>query len=465
MTDVAGARRSSTGFHRALPAALALCLVIVLGAGGLAWKREHDRTWAQERLALARGLALHAAETRDTDPVTARRFGAAAVALHPDEQTRAGLADTLLMWRREHLSGPTTGGDQDVALSADGQIALTEDADGVSVHDLKTWLDPEVAGKAGRLAVLKGHEGEVTAVALSPDGRTALVGGGDGATIVWDLLDPAHPRRETTLAGEVKDGPVRELALSDDSRTVVVGDDSGRMTVWDLTDTSRPARRSVTQADRDGVQDLALSADGRTAVTVGDGGSAVVWNLADLSDPVRTAEPAFSGGPVTAMAMSANGRTALVADPERVTVWNLDDPTAPGEVAGVDLPDITGMALTSDGRTALLASSLGDGILWNLSQPSRPVRLASLKGNTEDVNAVALSADGRAALMASSYRGVFVWNLSGLADLVADPLKAICRQSGNGETISRKEWTTFAGDADWSRYGGGEAALSVCAMR
>ncbi|MGW2157907.1 WD40 repeat domain-containing protein [Nonomuraea sp. NPDC001699] len=463
--DPAEARRSSPRSGRRLAMVLALCLVLGVGAGGFAWKREHDKASSQERLAVARLLALHAAELRDTDPVKARKLGAAAVALHADEQTRAGLTDTLLMWRRAHLAEPTPTGVQAMALSADGRIALTKGTDGVSVLDLRTWLDPDITEKADRLAVLKGLE-EVTAVALSADGRTALIGGDDGSAIVWDLTDPARPVRGTTLEGRAKGGAARKIALSGDGRTALVADDDGDLLVWNLADRSRPVRSSVIEAGHDGVQDLALSGEGRTAVTVGERGSTVVWNLADPKHPVRSADPAFPGSLTEALGMSGDGRIALVAGAERVRAWDLHNPADPGETGGMDVPDVTQIALTPDGRRALLGTSLGDGFLWDLSRPARPVRLAALKGNTEDVDAVALSADSRVALMADPYRGIFLWDLHDLDRVMADPLGAMCSQAGGGDPLTWEEWTRFAGDADWTRYGGdASGVLSVCSMR
>ncbi|WP_133061638.1 WD40 repeat domain-containing protein [Streptosporangium minutum] len=464
MNDLAGARRvDARGTRwRTCAIVLAVLLAVSLVAAGLVWKRERDRGSAQERVALAHGLALHAAELRDAAPGTARDLGLAAVKIHSDGQTRAGLIDTLVGERGAEL---TPDASSEVALSGDGRIALTGAGDEVSVWDLTTWLDPKVVEKSDRIAALKGHKEDVGAVALSFDGRTALTGGDEGVTIVWDLTDPAKPIRTAALAGgkNAEDlGGVR-AALSRDGHTAVIADDDGDVTVWDLTDRSRPVRLSVTRAPTSSVfRDLALSADGGVAVTVDNDGAVTVWDLADPSRPARSADrvlPAKSAE----MAMSADGRAVLVGNAHRAGLWNLADRSRPVSTAVFDVPlaDMYDMALTSDGKTALLAGPSDSAILWDLSVPSRPARLAALKGYAREIDSVALSADGGIALAAGP-GGVSLWDLRGLAEVVADPELAACR--GNpGAEIDKADWARYAGGADWSDYGGeGMDFLAVC---
>ncbi|MFG1684084.1 WD40 repeat domain-containing protein [Nonomuraea sp. NPDC049269] len=473
MNDTVEAPGRGRPLGRMLPVALAASLVLCLAVMGSAVWREHERASAQERVAVARGLALHAAELRDDDPGKAQDLGLAAVKIHADEQTRAGLIDTLVMWRRTDVYSLASSGVDGVALSGNGRIALTGDTDGVGVWDLKTWLDPEVAftDKADRLAVLTGNKKGVSTLELSFDGHTALIGGDDGATIVWNLTDPAHPVRLATLPGEPEDdfaNSVQAVALTRDARIAMTADFSGNIIVWDLAKPSRPVRLSITKAHGSHIGDVRLSADGRTAVT-GEDHSVSVWDLADPVRPVKRADLALPAGFAEATAMSADGRTIVVANWNRADVWRLDDRTHPTHAAMLALPatDMYDVALTPDGKTALMAGGSGTGFLWDLSDPARPVRLANLKGYTQEINSVALDADGGVALMASPDRGLSVWNLADLREIVADPVETMCGSMADQKTISKADWTRFAGDADWSDYGEDPVTgkLSVCFIR
>ncbi|MFI6456534.1 WD40 repeat domain-containing protein [Streptosporangium amethystogenes] len=441
---------------------LAVLLAVILVVAGLAWRHEHDRALAQERVALAHGLALHAADLRDAAPGTARNLSVAAVKIHSDEQTRAGLIDTLVWGRGSEL---TPDASSEVALSGDGRIALTGDIDSgeVSVWDLTTWLDPKVILKSDRVAALKGHKHGVDAVALSFDGRTALTGD-EGATFVWDLTDPAKPIRVATLAGKRNTDSVRALALSHDGRTAMIADDAGDVTVWNLTGRSRPARLSVTRAHNSSVHDIALSADGGIAVTADNDGAAAIWDLAVPSRPVKSADLTLPKRPMMETAISADGRVVLVENRDQVEVWSLDDRSRPARTAMFEVPlgDMYDMALTPDGKTALLAGPSDSMFLWGLSNPSGPTRSAALKGYAREIYSVALGANGGVALAAGS-GGVSLWDLRNLAEVVADPEEAACRYTG--ATLSKADWARYAGGADWSDYAvEGMDVLFVCSI-
>ncbi|WP_433366691.1 WD40 repeat domain-containing protein [Streptosporangium sp. CA-115845] len=466
MNDLTGARQADPrggARWRMSAIVLAVLLAVSLVVAGLAWKREHDRALAQERVALAHGLALHAADLRDAAPGTARDLGVVAVKIHSDEQTRAGLIDTLVWGRGSEL---TPDASSEVALSGDGRVALTGDIGNgeVSVWDLTTWLDPKVIQKSDRVAALQGHKEGVEAVSLSFDGRTALTGG-EGATIVWDLTDPAKPIRAATLAGKRKTDSVQALALSHDGRTAVIADEAGDVTVWNLTDRSRPARLSVTRAHNSSVRGLALSADGGIAVTADHDGAVTVWDLADPSRPVKSADLTLPERPMMETAISADGRVALVENRHQVEAWSLDDRSRPARTAMFEVPlgDMYDMALTPDGKTALLAGPSDSVFLWDLSNPSGPTRSAALKGYAREINSVALGADGGVALAAGP-GGASLWDLSNLAEVVADLEEAACHGYSNAQ-LSKADWARYAGGANWSDYAvEGMDVLSVCSI-
>lgn len=56
-----------------------------------------------------------------------------------------------------------------------------------------TWDVSDLA-EPRQLSILTGHSGGVESVAVGPDGRTAMTGGGDAA-ILWDVSDLVKPHR------------------------------------------------------------------------------------------------------------------------------------------------------------------------------------------------------------------------------------------------------------------------------
>ncbi len=71
-------------------------------------------------------------------------------------------------------------------------------------------------------------------VAFAPDGTTLATGDTDGTVILWDLTDPAQPRRlGQPLTGHT--GPVYSVAFAPDGTTLATGGDDGTVILWDLT--------------------------------------------------------------------------------------------------------------------------------------------------------------------------------------------------------------------------------------
>src|SRR5215212_3291457 len=101
-------------------------------------------------------------------------------------------------------------------------------------------------------AQLRGHGGPVRAIAVSPDGKTALSGSFDQSAILWEL--------DKGIAAQVlrfHDGAVNAAAALPDGRFLTGGED-GRIAVWRAGGTA-PAR--VIEAHKGPIAGLAVSGD------------------------------------------------------------------------------------------------------------------------------------------------------------------------------------------------------------
>jgi WD40 repeat protein len=107
------------------------------------------------------------------------------------------------------------------------------------------------------LKVLQGHTGEVTAVALSSDGRHALSGSNDATLRWWDL----SAGTSQVLQGHSDN--VTAVALSSDSRHALSGSNDATLRWWDLS----AGTSQVLQGHADLVRAVALSSDGRHALS------------------------------------------------------------------------------------------------------------------------------------------------------------------------------------------------------
>jgi WD40 repeat protein len=190
-----------------------------------------------------------------------------------------------------------------VALAADGRHMVSASADGTA----RVW-DTETGEQR---VVFRGHRGPVRCVALSPDGQLAVTGGPDGFR-VWD---PASGQ-EYRAAAESQ-GSIRSLALPADGRRLLTGGEDGTVRLWDIG-TGRELRRFRGHA---GPVAVALSADGRFALSGGEDGTVRLWDPA--TGEALHAFGGHRGA-VAGVALAADSRRALSAGADgTVRLWRL----------------------------------------------------------------------------------------------------------------------------------------------
>jgi WD40 repeat protein len=93
--------------------------------------------------------------------------------------------------------------------------------------------------------VLRGHEGPVNAVAISPDNRWVVTGSDDSTARLWDLSAKDPAANSVALRGH--EGPVKAMAISADNRWVVTGsgDKTARLWLLQMKDLMHLARTMV----------------------------------------------------------------------------------------------------------------------------------------------------------------------------------------------------------------------------
>ncbi|MHB2018471.1 MAG: WD40 repeat domain-containing protein, partial [Candidatus Xenobia bacterium] len=136
------------------------------------------------------------------------------------------------------------------------------------------------------MQVLRGHEGAVQALALSPDGQWLLSGADDRTVRVWPL---SNPQKVKVLKGHGK--AVLSAAISEDGRIGLTGARDGSMFLWDVAG----ARQiSSLVGHSEWVSGVGLSANAHSAISVSHDGSMRSWTLDwDLAEWVQVDEAAI----------------------------------------------------------------------------------------------------------------------------------------------------------------------------
>ncbi len=161
-----------------------------------------------------------------------------------------------------------------------------------------------------QLAELKGHSGEVTPIAFSPDGRTlASVSNWDQPIQLWDIYGSKQP---TQLEGN-NDG-VTCVAFSPDGKTLAGATDNKLIKLWNVSSKKQLAELS---GHSGGVAWVAFSPDGRTLASAGMDHSIRLWDVASGNE---LAELRGHDDIVMCVAFSPDGNTLASASMDHL-IW------------------------------------------------------------------------------------------------------------------------------------------------
>ena len=118
-------------------------------------------------------------------------------------------------------------GEGGIAFGPGGKTLALSWSNQVALFDLSDPARPR------RLTVLTGHTQEVNAVAFSPDGRTLATGGDDNRILLWDTTNPAHVPPSTLLAEDSAE--VGALTFVHGGQSVLTADWDTQVSQWRVT--------------------------------------------------------------------------------------------------------------------------------------------------------------------------------------------------------------------------------------
>lgn len=123
---------------------------------------------------------------------------------------------------------------------------------------------------------LRAGDGNIRAIAFSPDGSRFATGGFDNAIRIWDTDSLA-----CLAIGRGHRDCIEWIEFSFDGKSLISGSQDRTIRVWDLPSL---APRSVLNGHRGRVGMLAVSADGQRLASLDLDGRLLFWNPADVAD-------------------------------------------------------------------------------------------------------------------------------------------------------------------------------------
>lgn len=189
-----------------------------------------------------------------------------------------------------------------IAFSNDGRLVVSGGRDKLA----RLW---DVSSGAV-VQTFRGHASQVTAVALSPDGKRLASGSGeryggppspkfpiDSTLRIWDV---SSGKELNQLSGHSPE--VSVVVFSPDGRTVVSGDTDGRCILWDVDRGEERARLSATSG---AISALAFSPDGRQLLCATEAGQLSLFDTV-TAQLIRTYGEKL--GKVSCVAFSVDGK-------------------------------------------------------------------------------------------------------------------------------------------------------------
>jgi WD40 repeat protein len=338
---------------------------------------------------------------------------------------------TIRIWERatgrelQRLTGHQ-GGVTTIALSGDGRWLYSGSYD----NTIKEWnLADGICQRT-----FEGHQGGVTTIALSGNGRWLYSGSYDNTIKEWNLADGRCGR---TFEDHL--GAVRTIALSGDGRWLYSGSDDSTIKEWNLAD-GRCGR--TFEGHLGAVRTIALSGNGRWLYSGSYDETIKEWSLAD-GKCGRTFWDHL--GLVETIALSGDGRWLYSGSYDHtIKEWNLADGSC-GRTFEDHLVGVTTIALSGDGRW-LYSGSYDETIKeWNLAD-GRCER--TFAGHQAWLETIALSGDGRWLYSGSDDKTIKEWNL---ADGRCG--RTFEGHQGGVETIA------LSGDGRWLYSGSGDKTI------
>ena len=280
-------------------------------------------------------------------------------------------------------NGPVTH----VEFSRDGRRILTASEDKTAqVWDVRT-------GTAIGPALV--HQDAVLGASFSPDGDRVVTACKDGLAQVWSV-GTGKPSAPPLHHG----GMVYGVSFSADGRRVLTACEDGAARIWDST-----SGQLLTPLlyHRGPVRVALFSADGQRVVTAADDGTARVWE-GQTGRPISP--PLLHDHGLTCVAFSPNGRQVVTGDDDQEAhVWDADT----GEHLAGPLRHrgpLTAVSFSPAGRHILTASDDHTACLWHSATGER---LSQALVHRSGVTSAAFDQDGRWVVTGGDDNTARVW--------------------------------------------------------
>ncbi|MDQ1265867.1 MAG: hypothetical protein QG635_1019, partial [Bacteroidota bacterium] len=296
------------------------------------------------------------------------------------------------------------------------------------------------------IRTLTGHPGKINAVAVSPEGRYIVSGGGwlDNSVRIWDAMTGRLLNVLTRHSYEII-----SVAVSFDGKMIISKSSDSFISIWDIT--SGKLIKSYSELS-DGVTNASFSPDSRCFISAGQEDNRVVmWDIMTGKEVRST--PRLNSS-VSCLAVSSDERYIISGSLDKsITIWDYNTFTEYKKLTE-HTGAITSLCFSYDGRIILSGSNDRTIKMWFASTGHL---MLNFEGHNGAVFAVAVSPDEKQIVTSGSDKKLIVWNavtskqiqeIKGSTDKVysvafAPDGKSFASTGGSNETI--RIWDAVSG--------------------
>jgi WD40 repeat protein len=236
------------------------------------------------------------------------------------------------------------------------------------------------------------------------------------------MADLTNPQQLSSIPGE-------HAAFSPDGKSFI-SSISNTISFWDISNPTTALKLSSETVETEGpgpsIVDLTFSPDGKIAISAGCQsfgtyciqGQIILW---DVNDPQHLNQLAviypFQDGGVQTVAFDPSGKRLVSGSGNgTIALWDVSEPTNPVRIALLSARKspvanpVTSLTFSTDGRYLISGNWEGYVLIWSMNDPSDPVEISSL-AHTGPVTSVALSPSGTHLAVGGAI-AISMWDLS-----------------------------------------------------
>jgi len=257
-----------------------------------------------------------------------------------------------------------------MVLTPDGRYVITAEGDWEPTDPCDTWEDISDCSlkvwdlenrKSKPISIFEGHHGQVSALAITPDGRRAVSAALDKTLIVWDI---ASGMQQYIFTGHSE--AISAVTVTPNGRYVISeANRDNTSSVWDL----EKGAELLTMLPYGHV--VAIAPDSKRVISVSVSGTLTVWELENGTELLTM--PSY--GRVVAVTPDRR-RFVSISSEETLNVWDIEVRKILASFSGDSA--LSTCAIGSDGMTIVAGEETGSVHILHLEWIGEDNRKTSL---------------------------------------------------------------------------------------